>query len=244
MGDWDNERTTAVAAPVSQRRLMADAERDTARSQEFSAGKVAKRVIDFVGAAIVFVLLSPVLTVIWLAVRIESPGPALFKQERMGLLGKPFMFYKFRTMVDGNDPRIHQEYVKRLITNASDDLKGQTGSFKLEADPRITRVGHFLRRTSLDELPQLLNVLAGDMSLVGPRPPLRYEVDLYPEHALRRLEGTPGMTGLWQVSGRTETTFEEMVSLDVEYIDNWSLGLDLKILARTIPAVFGKKGAW
>ncbi len=243
MSEWDNERTTAVAAPVGQR-LIADGEGRATVYERLTPAMVVKRVIDLVGAALGLVLLSPVLLIIALIVRLESPGPALFRQERLGLLGKPFEFYKFRTMVDGNEPRIHQEYVKSLITNASDDLKGQTGSFKLEADPRVTRVGHFLRRTSLDELPQLLNVLAGDMSLVGPRPPLRYEVDLYSEHAMRRLEAIPGMTGLWQVSGRTETTFDEMVELDIEYIDNWSLGLDLKILARTIPVVFGKKGAW
>ena len=177
------------------------------------------------------------------AVRLESHGPALFRQVRLGKNGQPFTFYKFRTMVDGNDPSVHRRYVERLITRPSEELKGDTGSFKLENDPRVTKVGGFLRRTSLDELPQLLNVLNGEMSLVGPRPPLVYEAELYSERAARRLECTPGITGLWQVSGRCLTTFDEMVELDIEYIESWSLGLDMAILARTLPAVINGGGA-
>ncbi|PKQ14947.1 MAG: UDP-phosphate galactose phosphotransferase [Actinobacteria bacterium HGW-Actinobacteria-7] len=203
-----------------------------------------KRVADFCAAALGLVLLSPILVLVGLIIRLESPGPALFKQERLGQAGEPFTFLKFRTMVDGNDPSIHQEYVRELITQGSESLKGDTGSFKIENDPRVTRFGRILRRTSVDELPQLINVLIGDMSLVGPRPPLRYEVKLYSPRALRRLECRPGITGLWQVSGRCETTFDEMVALDIEYAERWSLGLDLKILVRTIPVVFGRKGAW
>ena len=174
----------------------------------------------------------------------ESSGPALFRQERLGKNGAPFTFYKFRTMVDGNDPSIHQKYVEQLITQGSEAAKGDTGSFKIGNDPRVTRFGRILRRTSIDELPQLINMLLGDMSLVGPRPPLRYEVELYSARAMRRLEVRPGITGLWQVSGRCQTTFDEMVDLDIEYVDNWSLGLDAKIILRTIPVVFGRKGAW
>jgi lipopolysaccharide/colanic/teichoic acid biosynthesis glycosyltransferase len=147
-------------------------------------------------------------------------------------------------MVDGNDPAIHRRYVTKLITEGSCELAGDTGSFKIEQDPRVTRLGRILRRTSLDELPQLINVFKGEMSLVGPRPPLDYEGALYSARAMGRLECVPGMTGLWQVSGRCERTFDEMIDLDLEYKDNWSLGLDLKILALTIPVVFGRKGAW
>ncbi|MCL2504001.1 MAG: sugar transferase [Coriobacteriia bacterium] len=210
----------------------------------YSVERFGKRVIDLLGAVFGLVVLSPLFVLVGAAIRLESSGPAFFKQERIGKDGQPFTFYKFRTMKNGNNSKIHQEYVRRLITDGSEELKGETGSFKLGADPRITRLGHFLRHTSIDELPQLINVLTGEMSLVGPRPPLPYEVEVYPEHAFRRLEETPGMTGLWQVSGRADTTFDEMVELDVKYIDNWSLGLDVSILARTIPAVFGGKGAW
>jgi len=168
----------------------------------------------------------------------------LFRQVRLGKDSVPFTFYKFRTMVDGNDASIHKRYVADLITQPSEALKGDTGSFKIEHDPRLTRIGGALRRWSIDELPQILNVLAGDMSLIGPRPPLDYEVELYSERARRRLECKPGITGLWQVSGRCLTTFDEMVELDIEYIDTWSLWLDVSILLRTPSAVLGGKGAW
>lgn len=209
-----------------------------------SAARAVKRAIDVVAAALGLAVLSPLLLLIATAVRLESPGPALFRQVRIGKDGRPFEFFKFRTMTDGNDPGIHRSYVEKLITRPSEELKGDTGSFKIENDPRLTRLGRFLRRASLDELPQLLNVLAGEMSLVGPRPPLAYEVELYSDRAMRRLECTPGITGLWQVSGRCLTTFDEMVDLDIEYVDNWSLGLDMKILARTLPTVVSGRGAW
>jgi lipopolysaccharide/colanic/teichoic acid biosynthesis glycosyltransferase len=162
----------------------------------------------------------------------------------VGKDGQPFIFYKFRTMTDGNDPAIHRCYVKSLITRPSEELKGDTGSFKLENDPRLTRLGKLLRCSSIDELPQLMNVLLGEMSLVGPRPAIDYEVELYSDRARRRLESKPGITGLWQVSGRCRTTFDEMVELDIEYIDGWSLWLDMEILVRTLPAVFSGMGAW
>lgn len=208
------------------------------------AALVIKRIMDVIVSVALLVVLLPVLLLIGLIIWFGSPGPALFRQERLGKDGKPFTFYKFRTMAYGNDPSAHKNYVRQLITNGSNELKGDTGSFKLENDPRVTRFGHILRRTSLDELPQLINIIAGDMSLVGPRPPLPYEVELYSDRARRRLDCTPGVTGLWQVSGRCETTFDEMVELDIRYIETWSLGLDLKILARTVPVVLGRKGAW
>jgi len=212
-----------------------------------NAGRIslaAKRALDVSIALVLLILLAPILLLVALAIRLESPGAALFRQERFGRGGERFTFYKFRTMVDGNDPTAHRTYVRQLITEGSNELKGDTGSFKLENDPRVTRLGHTLRRLSIDELPQLINVIAGDMSLVGPRPPLPYEVELYSAQASRRLECLPGITGLWQVSGRCETTFDEMVELDIRYIETWTLGLDLRILARTVPVVLGRKGAW
>jgi lipopolysaccharide/colanic/teichoic acid biosynthesis glycosyltransferase len=215
-----------------------------ARQHDNQLSHVAKRLFDSLGSACGLLVLAPALLIMGLIIRLESPGPALFRQQRLGKDGLPFTFYKFRTMFDGNDPSIHKKYVRKLITSGSEELKGDTGSFKIEDDPRVTRIGYFLRRWSIDELPQLLNVLMGDMSIVGPLPPLQYEVELYSEHARRRLECLPGITGLWQVSGRCETTFEEMVELDIEYVDNWSLALDASILLRTIPVVLGRRGAW
>jgi len=243
--ELEHDEVGVMAVGSSQSHSLARS--DTPRTVTAEGQRIPlaiKRVGDFVVSAFGLVILWPILLLIGLIVRMESSGPALFRQERIGLGGVPFTFYKFRTMEDGNDPSIHKDYVRRLITQGSEDLKGDTGSFKIEDDPRVTRFGRILRRTSLDELPQLLNVFLGDMSLVGPRPPLQYEVELYSDYALRRLECRPGITGLWQVSGRCQTTFDEMVELDVEYVDSWSLGLDLRILARTVPVVFGRKGAW
>lgn len=206
--------------------------------------RLAKRALDVTASAVGLVLLSPVLLVVAIAVRVDSSGPAIFAQRRLGKNGRPFTFYKFRSMCDGCDSDMHRSYVSRLIKSQSEELKGASGSYKLDRDPRITRVGRILRRTSLDELPQLYNVLRGEMSLVGPRPPLAYEVELYTARHMRRLEATPGMSGLWQVSGRTNTTFEQMVDLDLAYIDNWSLALDLEILLRTISVVLDRGGAW
>ncbi|MGV8083336.1 MAG: sugar transferase [Coriobacteriia bacterium] len=208
------------------------------------APRKLKRLLDVIAASLGLLVLSPLFLLVAIAIRTESAGPAFFRQVRLGKNAEPFTFYKFRTMTADNDPGIHRRFVERLIVRPSEELKGDTGSFKLENDKRVTGIGKLLRRTSLDELPQLLNVLRGDMSLIGPRPPIPYEVELYSPRALRRLEGTPGMTGLWQVSGRCMTTFDEMVELDIEYIENWSLGLDFEILVRTLPAVLGKQGAW
>lgn len=208
-----------------------------------SANAAAKRALDLFGALVGVVILLPVMFVIGVIIRLESPGSALFRQQRIGRGGRPFTFYKLRTMADGNDSALHEQYVRSLITSASEDLRGERGTYKIEDDPRVTRFGRFLRRTSIDELPQLLNVLLGDMSLVGPRPALPYEVELYTPRAARRLEGLPGMTGLWQVSGRCETTFDEMVELDIAYLEHQSFLGDLKILANTIPVVCGRRGA-
>jgi lipopolysaccharide/colanic/teichoic acid biosynthesis glycosyltransferase len=203
-----------------------------------------KRVADLCIALVGTVLISPLLILIAVLIKLDSPGPVLFVQQRIGKDGCPFTFLKYRTMEYGNDPEIHRDYVSALIREETSELKGEGGSYKIEADPRVTQLGHILRRTSLDELPQLFNVLMGDMSLVGPRPPIDYEVELYGARERGRLAVLPGMTGLWQVSGRCETTYQEMVDLDLEYIRTWSLLLDLKILFRTVGVVFDRKGAW
>jgi exopolysaccharide biosynthesis polyprenyl glycosylphosphotransferase len=195
---------------------------------------VAKRAVDVLGATLGLVLGAPLLTFIALAIRLDSPGPAVFRQTRLRR-GKTFEIFKFRSMHKGAE----QEQEALADLNEADGL-----IFKIRDDPRLTRVGRFLRRTSLDELPQLINVLRGEMSLVGPRPPLPSEVKRYKEWHKKRLEAPPGMTGLWQVSGRSRLSFEEMVLLDIYYIENWSPWLDFKILVRTIPKALFGEGAY
>ena len=204
-----------------------------------------KRGLDIVGSATLLVLLAPLLAVIALSVKLTSSGPVIFRQVRIGRMMRPFMICKFRTMRANADHGIHHHYVSWFIT-ASDKAqeKEKNQVFKLTSDPRITPIGHFLRKTSLDELPQLWNVLKGEMSLVGPRPPLWYELQQYkPWHRHRVLEAKPGITGLWQVSGRSRTTFDEMVRLDLRYAKSRSLWTDIKILLATPKAVISGKGA-
>lgn len=224
--------------------MGSDAALSSVGSRQSGVALGIKRAIDFVGAVFGLIVLSPLFALVALAIKSDSRGPVLFCQERLGRHGRPFTFYKFRTMEHGNDPSIHKQYVTSLIQGESEELKGQTGAYKIEADPRVTRVGHYLRRTSIDELPQLINVVLGDMSLVGPRPPIGYEVELYGARERRRLDVMPGITGLWQVSGRSQKTYQEMVDLDLRYIDEWSVVLDMKILVRTVSVVLGRKGAW
>ena len=210
------------------------------------AARQIKRSVDFCGSLAAVILLSPLFLAIAAAIKLTSKGPILFKQTRMGQYGKPFTFLKFRSMYFLNDPKVHQEYVKRLIAGKPDARRadGNGGAYKLNNDPRVTPLGRFLRRTSLDEIPQFFNVLRGEMSLVGPRPPIPYETEVYDIwHRRRFFEGKPGITGLWQVKGRSRVTFDEMVRLDIQYMRNWSLGLDLKILLETPWAVFFGKGA-
>ena len=180
-------------------------------------------------------------------IKLTSKGPVLFCQRRIGQFGKTFTFLKFRSMKVDNNPKIHEEYVKKLIAGEG-DLKqsdGKDGSFKLVNDPRVTPVGKFIRRTSLDELPQFFNVLLGDMSLVGPRPPVPYEYQAYDVwHRRRMIEVRPGITGLWQVKGRSKTTFDEMVRLDLQYAQSWSVAMDVKILLQTPKAVMSGSGAY
>jgi lipopolysaccharide/colanic/teichoic acid biosynthesis glycosyltransferase len=204
-----------------------------------------KRGLDVVASLALLLLLAPVLLVVATVVRLTSPGPILFRQRRLGKWGKPFKMLKFRTMYVNAGENPHYEFVTRFIKESG---RGQTPAknqvFKLTNDPRITPVGRILRKTSLDELPQLWNVLIGEMSLVGPRPPLPYELACYaPWHRRRILEAKPGITGLWQVMGRSRTTFDEMVRLDLRYARTRSFWTDLRILLRTPGAVVGGKGA-
>jgi lipopolysaccharide/colanic/teichoic acid biosynthesis glycosyltransferase len=205
-----------------------------------------KRGIDLVGSALLLVILSPLLAIIALAVKCASQGPVLFRQTRVGQRGKHFTFLKFRSMAVASSPSLHENYVKQFIRGTAAKNTNEKGEevFKLTQDPRVTPFGKFLRRTSLDELPQLWNVLRGEMSLVGPRPPIPYEVECYDLwHQRRVLELKPGITGLWQVKGRSRTGFDDMVRLDLHYARTWSLWLDLEILLQTPLAVFGAGGA-
>jgi lipopolysaccharide/colanic/teichoic acid biosynthesis glycosyltransferase len=201
-----------------------------------------RRVADVVLTIVGLIVLAPILGVIALAIRLDSPGPILFRQERYGLGGRPFTMYKFRTMIVDADDAIHREAVDRFFRARSLADVGDT-TFKLRRDPRVTGVGRFLRLTSLDELPQLFNVLNGTMSLVGPRPPVAYELAYYRPHHWGRLAVRPGITGPWQVFGRNRVSFDEMVALDLEYIARRSLLYDLKLLFLTFGAIVSREGA-
>jgi lipopolysaccharide/colanic/teichoic acid biosynthesis glycosyltransferase len=211
------------------------------------AAFMVKRAMDIVGSAAALLFLSPLYLLIAVLVKLTSKGPVLFKQERLGQFGKTFVCLKFRSMKASNDVKIHQEFMKNVITGSyegKDDGKSKR-VFKMTDDPRITRVGRILRQLSLDELPQFINVLRGDMSLVGPRPPLAYEYAVYDLwHRRRVLEVKPGLTGLWQVTGRSRVSFDEMVRLDLRYARSWSLALDIRILAQTPRAVLFGDGAY
>ena len=215
------------------------------RQEAGTLSDAIKRGLDVIGSLTLLVLLSPLLLLIATLVKSTSRGPILFRQMRIGQMTKPFTMLKFRTMYVGVDHRLHHEFVSSFI-NASGRIHepGPNGFFKLTDDPRVTPLGRILRKTSIDELPQLWNVLRGDMSLVGPRPALRYELEQYkPWHRRRVLEARPGITGLWQVAGRSRTTFDAMVRLDLRYARTRSLWTDLKILLATPAAVISGKGA-
>ena len=197
---------------------------------------IMKRVIDILGSAALLLALAPLFAVVAWLIRKDSSGPVFFTQERIGFNKRPFRLIKFRTMMDGAD---HQQAELEHLNEAAGPV------FKIKSDPRVTRVGKFLRRFSIDELPQLVNVLKGDMSLVGPRPlPVRDFDRFNTQWHKRRLSVKPGMTCLWQVNGRSNVTFDHWVQMDLEYIDNWSLGLDMKILLKTIPAIMRGSGAY
>ncbi|MHB8170325.1 MAG: sugar transferase [Thermincolia bacterium] len=196
---------------------------------------VVKRLIDIIASVLGLVIMAPLLLMVALAIKIENPGPVIFKQKRVGKNGRVFDFYKFRSMV------VNAEELREELA-AANEVDGPI--FKIKHDPRVTRVGRFIRKYSIDELPQLFNVLKGDMSLVGPRPPLSNEVEVYGDWEWRRLEVTPGITCIWQVSGRSNISFDKWMELDVYYIENWSLWLDIRILLQTIPAVLRGSGAY
>ena len=220
-------------------------ERARARSRARQVvGAAAKRVLDVFGSTFGLIVLSPVMLCVAAFVKLTSPGPVFFRQQRVGAAGQTFTMFKFRTMQVNCDQRIHQQYVEGFIQSAPAVTSGKEAIFKLVNDPRLTPVGDFLRRSSIDELPQLFNVLRGEMSLVGPRPPLPYEVARYKRwHRRRVLEAKPGMTGLWQVTGRSRTTFDDMVRLDLRYAAKCSVWTDVKILLATPKAVLSGKGA-
>ena len=213
-----------------------------------------KRLFDLVLASVLLLLLLPLMLLVALAIKLDTPGPVFFVHKRVGVRRRSeagrvcwevreFPFYKFRSMVHGADPSLHQGHIRAFVQGQLAVRDGVCAKFKLANDVRITRVGRVLRRTSLDELPQLLNVLKGEMSLVGPRPVPPYEVAQYQASEMDRLAALPGITGLWQVNGRGEVPFSEMMRLDREYVRNQSLWLDVKILAATIPAVVSGRGA-
>ena len=237
--DWDEEGPEAPVTSTLQMEM----------AREINRKKVSlsvKRLIDIVGSLAGLIVCLPVFLVIAAAIKLTSRGPILFRQARLGQYGRKFTFLKFRSMYANNDPRIHQEFVTRFIvgTAGTETAGDHQKIYKLTADPRITPVGRFLRNTSLDELPQFLNVLLGEMSLVGPRPPVTYEYERYDLwHKQRLLAVKPGITGLWQVDGRSRVKFDEMVRLDIRYARSWSLWLDIKILLQTPRAVVSGSGA-
>ena len=210
------------------------------------ASQAIKRAIDIVGSLSALILLAPIFAVIAVAIKLTSEGPVLFAQPRVGRYGVRFTFLKFRSMYFQNDPRIHQEYVRELISEENGGKDGRDkGEYKMRNDPRVTPLGRFLRMTSLDELPQIFNVLRGEMSLVGPRPPIPYEVEAYDIwHRRRFLEAKPGITGLWQIEGRSRVKFAEMVRLDLKYAKTWTPWQDIKILVRTPWAMLRGTGAY
>ncbi|MGA3293442.1 MAG: sugar transferase [Candidatus Acidiferrales bacterium] len=209
---------------------------------------ITKRAMDLVGSTVALILLAPVFAALAIAVKVTSKGPVFFRQRRVGQYGVPFTFLKFRSMYVSTDAGIHKQYVQNFIAGKatlSSSADEKKPVYKLTNDPRITPIGRFMRRTSLDEVPQFWNVLVGEMSLVGPRPPIPYEIDAYDIwHRRRLLEAKPGITGLWQIHGRSKTTFDEMVRLDLHYSRTWSPLLDLKILLKTPRAVVSGDGAY
>ena len=220
-------QTVAVALPVQNLEVLAREEGMYVRG--------GKRLLDVMGSLVALVLTAPVLAFLALLIKLESPGPVLYRSTRIGRNGRPFTFFKLRSMVNGADR--HRHHLTHL-----NEADGPV--FKISNDPRVTRIGRLLRTTSLDEIPQFLNVLNGEMSLVGPRPPIPEEVAQYEPWQMRRLGVRPGITCLWQISGRSRIGFQEWMRLDLEYIKHQSLALDLKILLRTVPAVLSREGAY
>jgi len=197
--------------------------------------RVAKRSLDLTASAIGLLLVSPIVALVALAVKLESRGPVLFRQERLGLGGRPFTLYKFRSMFSSAEQSRHRDHVRELIRGDATAVRpAEEVWLPIAADPRVTRLGAFLRRSHLDELPQLINIVRGEMSLVGPRPPIPYEVEVYEPWHLRRLSVVPGLTGLWQATAWGRVSFDEGVALDLAYVDQRSFEFDLRIIGRTL----------
>ena len=238
---WGKSNSGPLTDPKLHREFIA-------QDDDRNRPHLVKRAMDVAGSILALILFSPLFAVIAVAIKLSSKGPILFRQERVGQNGVPFTFLKFRSMQCVNDQGVHQKYVKQFIAgkiNAAQAGNKQNVVYKIQNDPRVTRVGRFLRKTSLDELPQFINVLKGDMSLVGPRPPIPYELEAYQTwHRRRVMEAKPGITGLWQVNGRSRTTFDDMVRLDLRYARTWSPCLDLKIILQTPRAIFSGEGAY
>lgn len=205
--------------------------------QHISFQSFAKRLFDIMTAAMLLILTSPILIIVALAIKFDSRGPIIFKQVRIGKYQKKFNFYKFRSMYVGSNEAIHRDYIKNLLTKESEEKHEGLTTYKLTHDPRITRVGAFIRKTSIDELPQLINVLEGQMSMIGPRPAISYEIEYHDKDMLKRFSVKPGITGLWQVNGRSALTYRQMVEMDLYYIEHWSLWLDIKIAFKTLPQI-------
>jgi len=239
--DWENDKP----GRPSNSALYPDL---TTHNQNRRSLLIVKRSIDILGSGAIALVCLPLFVVIAIAVRASSKGPILFRQERIGQFGQSFTFLKFRSMYVDNDHKVHQEFVQKLISQEegpAEQAGGKRAVYKITNDKRVTQIGRFLRRTSLDELPQFLNVLKGDMSLVGPRPPIPYELAAYQTwHRRRVLEVKPGITGLWQVTGRSRVKFDEMVRLDLRYATSWTPWLDFKILLQTPLAVIRGSGAY
>jgi exopolysaccharide biosynthesis polyprenyl glycosylphosphotransferase len=202
-----------------------------------------KRLVDLFTASFLLIVLSPVMLLVAALIRMTSKGPVLYSQKRVGRDGKIFKFYKFRSMYLDNRDKSHRKFMEQVIQNGQGEKSNKRQViYKMKDDPRITPIGRWIRRFSIDELPQLINVIIGDMSLVGPRPAVPYEVEKYAERHKKRLQALPGITGLWQVSGRNRLSFEEMVDLDIHYIENWSVSMDIRIFFKTIAAVLFSRG--
>lgn len=218
---------------------------EAVKNSHGNVSRALKRLVDILGSLMGLAIFSPFFIVIPLLIKVSSPGPVFFRQERTGFLGERFTFLKFRTMYEDCSSRCHQEYVKNYINGGNDASTSQQCIYKMKDDGRVTKLGWFLRKSSIDELPQFINVLRGDMSLVGPRPPIPYECDHYKLWHMRRIiEVKPGITGLWQVNGRSSCSFDEMVRLDLKYIREWSFWLDMKIITKTPWVVMLGKGAY
>ncbi len=207
-------------------------------------GARGRYLMDATMALVAIALLMPLFLLISLLIKLDSRGPVLFRQKRLGKDLKEFTFLKFRSMYVGSDPRVHEESFRRFSQGQPAEVNGKTVRYKPSKDPRVTRVGRWLRATALDELPQLLNVLAGHMSLVGPRPAIPYELAFYQDWHYQRFKVLPGLTGMWQVYGRSQVPFETMMKMDVEYVSKRSVLLDLKLLLLTIPVVLTRKGGY